>query len=339
MVKGFWLNRSHGIVAGEPKSFKSTLAMDMCVSIATGKPFMGVHEVVHQGPVIYIQNENSKWIMKDRLGKMASSKGIVGSVEHVSDRNLKLSWAPDMPIYMVNQQGFLISDPLHQEQMEKMIVKYKAALVVLDPLYLMFDGDINSAKELSPVLQWLLDIRYRLDCGVMLIHHYNKGSGSDTRRGGQRMLGSTTLHGWTESAWYIRNDAPDEEDADMPEEDINSEKIEAIVTMEREFRGAGLYPKADIGITMGPIGSFDYGVEAHSHVKKKTVDGKAQPADPEVCKRAVIQLIRSNPKGLSDDAISRLSGFGKTEIKKAVDMLADAGMVKRVNDMVVMRND
>jgi hypothetical protein len=40
MIKDFWMRGSHGIIAGEPKSFKSTLAMDMLTSVAADKPFL-----------------------------------------------------------------------------------------------------------------------------------------------------------------------------------------------------------------------------------------------------------------------------------------------------------
>jgi hypothetical protein len=36
LCEGFWMRNSHGIVAGEPKSFKSTLALDLMFSIASG---------------------------------------------------------------------------------------------------------------------------------------------------------------------------------------------------------------------------------------------------------------------------------------------------------------
>lgn len=335
MVKGFWLNRSHGIVAGEPKSFKSTLALDLSVSVASGKPFLEKYEVVHSGPVVYIQNENAKWIMKDRVSKICAAKGIVGKVE-VEGTKVKLEWAPEIPLYMVNQQSFLLSDPLHQDQLEQIIKSYEPSLVVLDPLYLMFDGDINSAKELSPVLQWLLDMRYRLNCGVMLIHHYNKGNGKDTRRGGQRMLGSTTLHGWTESAWYIRNDSNEElEDEDGGDEDINSELIEAQVTMEREFRGAGLYPKADLAIQMGEIGSFHYQARAQKHHEKANKEKDIPEGNKmEICMSEIKRTCKG--QAVPENELVKRLGFSADTVRRAVDSLVSSQVASRNPEGVIV---
>src|SRR5690606_41428795 len=64
-----WARRSHGIVAGEPKSFKSTYVMDLAISVASGEPFLGKYPVIESGPVIYVQNENADWILKDRIDR------------------------------------------------------------------------------------------------------------------------------------------------------------------------------------------------------------------------------------------------------------------------------
>ncbi len=270
MVDGIWMSSSHGIVAGEPKSFKSTLALDMAVAVASDTSFLGKYEVVRPGPVLYIQNENARWIMKDRMSKIAAHRNLIGAVNS-RGRKISITWAPDMPLFMVNQQSFLLTDPLHQKLLEKMIQEFQPKLIILDPLYLMFDGDVNSARELNPVLSWLLEIKHKYNTGVMLVHHYNKGNnnpGTSTKRGGQRMLGSTTLHGWIESAWYIEVDSK-----------AKSELGTASLRFDREFRGAGLHPELDINIIMGDIGSTDYDVEVNvRRSQPKVTRGKKKGA-------------------------------------------------------------
>src|SRR5690606_4156884 len=195
LVEGFWMRRSHGIVAGEPKSFKSTYVMDLALSVASGKPFLGEHKVLEPGPVIYIQNENADWIIKDKHEKMIVSRGLTGKVKVQGPRKLKIQFPQDLPLYFINQQGFQLNNTEHQEILENFIKEIQPVLIIFDPLYLMFEGDVNSAKELNPVLNWMLHIKNFYKTGVIAIHHYNKGGSSGTWRGGQRMLGSTTLHG------------------------------------------------------------------------------------------------------------------------------------------------
>lgn len=199
LIDEWWTRGSHGIIAGEPKSWKSTLAMDMAVSIASGKPFLGQFKVNTQGPVIIVQNENAAWIIRERMAAIATHRGLVGKVE---DRTI--TWPPHLPIYYINNQAFTISNESHRIMLEDLIKEIKPVLLIMDPLYLMFDGDINSAKDLNPALSWLLWLKNEYNLSIVLVHHWRKSQGS-TKRGGQRMLGSTTLHGWVESAWYVQS--------------------------------------------------------------------------------------------------------------------------------------
>lgn len=268
LVEGFWARRSHGIVAGEPKVFKSTFTLDLAISVASGQPFLGKFPVLEPGPVILVQNENAEWLMKDKIEKVIANRGLAGSVKRISDRTYEINFPRSIPLYSINQQGYLLNNPEHQEAMEKLIQEIKPVLVIFDPLYLMFDGDINSAKELNPVLNWLLKLKNDYKTGVMLIHHYNKGTGGTSWRGGQRMLGSTTLHGWIESAWYLQANEPEE--ASHKEVDKVSDSPASVI-MTREFRTAGHYPKIELKLKMGEFGTPRYEVDAEVYQE----EGKA----------------------------------------------------------------
>jgi hypothetical protein len=311
LVEGFWTRKSHGIVSGEPKSFKSTIVMDLAISIASGKPFLGKFTVVERGPVLIVQNENAAWIMKDRLIKIRGSRDLLGKIDISETGEINVTWAPELPIYYINQQGFMFTDPAHREIVEKIMTTIKPKLVIFDPMYLMFDGDLNQAKDLSPTLNWLLSIKEKHSCSVIVIHHWRKNTAGSDTRAGQRMLGSTTLHGWVESAWYLqvntdKKEASIDQDVDEtltgePEKanggqrqrsaeardgrtvvnddqsqvnvdtEFNRPNATVNLTLEREFRGAGTYPKIDLSIKMGDFGSSVYQVEVLTHTPNKEV--------------------------------------------------------------------
>lgn len=260
MVKGFWGRASHGMVAGMPKTMKSTMVQDFAVSIASGKPFLGKYEVIEQGPVLIVQNENADYIMRDRNEKMITNKGLTGNAS-IKRNKLKVEFAPDLPIYFINQQGFSISNDTHKKKLEKKIEQIKPVLVIFDPLYLMFEGDLNSGSDINPALNWLLSLKKKYDTSVMLIHHYNKGGLGTPQRGGARMAGSVFLYGWIESAWYLQRDEIEEEviaaDASPDESSIDP----TVVMMDREFRFAGHYPNLDLHVAMGEIGNPYYDVD------------------------------------------------------------------------------
>lgn len=321
LVEDYWLKESHGIVAGEPKSFKSTLVLDMCVSIASGEPFHG-HEILSPGPVLYIQNENAAWIMQDRLEKMTNEKGLVGAV-HIDDDSITVEWPEDLPLHFVNNTGFMLTDPTHQLLFEAMLEKYRPVMVVLDPLYLMFEGSLNVADEITPILRFLMGMRFKYKTAMCVIHHYNKGGAATTSRGGQRMLGSTTLHGWIESAWYIQAHSEMDEESDNPD---------ATITLQREFRGSGITPPVDITIGMGDVGEAKYSVSIDKHVPQ--MEEKDKPKNNGSADRDIIGYLKTRKEGATESAIISHTGYRTDIVRNMIDTLCAAGKLKRKGPQV-----
>jgi len=322
LVEGFWTRESHGIVAGEPKAFKSVLTLDLAISVASGHPFLGQFPVYQQGPVLVIQNENSDWIMKDRVQKIISHKGLVGDMKIVG-RTLGGHFPPILPLHFINQQGFQFRDPVHCEIVEKTIQEIEPVLVIFDPLYLMFDGDMNTSKDLSPALTWLLNLKKRYKMGVVLVHHWNKGGQSP--RGGQRMLGSTTLHGWVESAWYLRvqgsNDSKQQEDEEGVFVDRPSGEPVSLV-VEREFRGAGTYPKIESTIKMGDPGDPTYNIDFKKHV------GRGHRSITPDLRSDILNSLEMSSGGVSQRKLAEDTGAGRRAIKEVLDQLKEEGIIK-----------
>ena len=298
LVRDYWMRNSHGIIAGEPKSFKSTLAMDMMFSVASDRPFLGIHPVEYGGPVLIVQNENADWIMKDRLEKLAFSRGEVGNVKTAEGKKIRIEWARNLPMFFINSQGFTLDDAANKESLEELIRRIRPVAIKLDPLYLMFSGDVNSAKDLGPVLQWCLYIKQTYNCSVILVHHYNKNG--ESKRGGQRMLGSTTLHGWIESAWYLQTD------------DEN-------IVLDREFRGAGIYHKASLNIQMGGFGDPRYSVT--------TGELREDAGGDEV-----LEILSQSAELLSLSRIAKLAGKSRDWVEARLAKLMKEDLIQRVGE-------
>jgi len=328
LVEGFWMRRSHGIVAGEPKSFKSVLTLDLAVSVASGESFLGQFPVLEKGPVIIVQNENADWIMKDRLEKIITHKGLVGNVESRKNNIIHVTFPPILPLHFINQQGFLLNDEKHQEILEKYIEEVRPLLVMFDPLYLMFDGDVNSAKDLNPVLNWMLHLKNEYNTGVIAIHHWNKGSGRKgvPARGGQRMLGSTTLHGWVESAWYVGVKG-EEEGPETVEVEKSAGKPISIV-MDREFRAGGTRPKVEASIRIAEVGEPEYSVTVKKHV------GKSHANATETLKFHIVNILDSYEGPVSLRKLAEDTGSGRRAIGRALDALSEEGVINRTSEGV-----
>jgi hypothetical protein len=251
MIEGVWQRTSHGMIAGEPKTYKSVIATDMAVAVASGQPFLGKYKVKHQGPVMYIQEENSPWLVKDRIEKIAYARGVLeGQVEQVSPRKFNVKMPPQLPLYFLNNMGFDFTNQEDRKFLEESIQQIRPVLIIFDPLYLMLgDKDESSSKDIRPVLNWLLYLRYQYKTSVIIIHHWNKSGKSE--RGGQRMLGSVLFHGWVESAMYTKII------------DEQSHQIE----VEREFRSFSKPNNLNITFNFGEPGDNSYEAVINTEAK------------------------------------------------------------------------
>ena len=325
MVEGWWGRRSHGLVAGQPKVFKSTYVHDLAISVASGKPFLGKYKVMEKGPVIMIQNENVDWLMTDRTEKMIVSKGIVGKVKIKNSHTVHIKWPEDLPFYSINQQGFQLDNEDHQKQIEDLIKEVKPVLVIFDPLYLMFAGNLNAAEELNPVLNWLLYLKNKYKTSIMVVHHYNKST--EANRGGQKMLGSVVLHGWVESAWYIRRKKQQNTNTNVND---NEQLLEPTsVILEREFRTAGSYPELELKLSMGEYGSSHYEVETEIYVEEEDGKGADDSLKDELIRDYIIQVLKSaayplNKKELIEKLFKTYpdSRVSQRKIKSIIDDMA-----------------
>lgn len=308
LVEGIWGRKSHGVVAGMPKTFKSTLVHDLAVSIASGKPFLNKFPVLESGPVIIIQNENADYIMKDRTERLLKSKNLITPIKQLGGRKLRITLPEKLPIYFINQQNFSISNEEHRLELENMIEKINPVLVIFDPLYLMFDGEMNSAKELTPVLNWLLTLKKQ--CGVMVIHHYNKNS---LMSKGSRMMGSIVLYGWIESAWYLSK----KENEEFEFEDFNDQKTPPII-LSREFRMAGSYPDLNISLDLT---DDDY---------KVSVDIESEISDNNSITHQVLSYLDSIPRSRKE--ISKLTKIDEQDLNGILKKLCGQNKVTLVKE-------
>jgi len=264
LVKDIWTAQSHGIIGGEPKTSKTTLALALGLSVASGKPFLGKYPVGVQGPVLIVQEENAPWMMQDRLRKLAAYSGLISerqAVMRTARRDdlarkgrvvVDLDFPRDIPLRFLNNYGFDLDIEEHRDMLEEEVAQVKPALVVLDPLYLLLGGaDLDKASSLRPFLKWLLHLRYSYGTAIAVVHHFRKASGPPGQhqgRAGQRVLGSTTLHGWSDTAIYASA--------------RDSDRTGWVSTrIETEFRSMAPQQPLDLAMTLGQPGNLHMEVD------------------------------------------------------------------------------
>lgn len=149
-------------VSGNPGSYKSFLALDWALSVATGRNWQGLH--TRPGPVIYVAGE-----------------GAAGSQDRVKAW-LKHNGVDDVPAdqFLFLPRTVLTLD-VEWELMTALVEELRPSLVVLDTQQRVSAGvEENSAKETSElVARW--DWLVQHGATVLLVHHLGKDASKGAR--------------------------------------------------------------------------------------------------------------------------------------------------------------
>ena len=231
LIKDFWMDHSHGIVAGEPKTFKSYLAMDMAVSIASGRDFLDKYPV-KKGKVLIVQEENDDHTLKKRLVGIKQNKGLIKTSVTLTGKDVfTVDWGKKIPLYFINRQNFQLDRIDMLTELCEVIKKLKPTLLILDPFYMMFTGNINEQISVAPILRNLSEISKTYEISVMLIHHNHKNSygKNSSTRAGQKIYGSFALHGWAACGLYLNRPSDAKNDIVVTREFRNSTQKSPVI--------------------------------------------------------------------------------------------------------------
>lgn len=194
LVGGEIAKGTTGLLIGEPKKGKSTLAVQLSLCIATGKDFIGRY--TYQTPTLYLAAEGARGAFQARVRTAAKTLGV-------DDRAVQ--WHIQPPGFT----DWLITG----SKFRRLIDRSRAGFVVLDtyPLFAAQPYNVNDAAEwLSKVLLPLRVITIDTGCTFLLIHHMGKNG---DKTGWQKMLGTTRQFGDTDFTWRFE---AQEEEASSP---------------------------------------------------------------------------------------------------------------------------
>jgi hypothetical protein len=203
LVEDIWMQANVGWIAGVGKSYKSTLSLDLALSIASGTPFLGQYKVVKPGPVLMVQEEDPVWRVARRLQAMARRKDLTPIQLSRDMYGITLTVEKDKPIPLIScvSGGCVLTDPQKLVEVEMAIAKYKPCFVLLDPWYQMAAGlDEFKAGDVTELLFQIKQWRNKYDCAIGIVHHYRKGNSGDGR---DRLYGSMAFYAWAENSLFV----------------------------------------------------------------------------------------------------------------------------------------
>jgi hypothetical protein len=187
LIEGLWANQGVGIVGGEPKSYKSWLALDLAVSVASGAPCLRRFPARQKGPVVFFPAEDPLHVVRARLQAITQAAGVA-----FETLDLHVITAPTLRLDVADDRV----------RLRNAVADVRPKLLVLDPFVRLHRADENAAAEVAPLLGFLRTLQRRYGTAVVMVHHARKGAAH--ARAGQALRGSSELHAWGDSNLYLR---------------------------------------------------------------------------------------------------------------------------------------
>lgn len=228
LVKDLLVRNSVGFIAGEPKSRKSWIALDLAFSVAMngaghGTQFLGHYDVEHSGPVLYVALEDGGWLVKERSDKIWRFKNrtVNQGMEVKPDGTMFWSEVPSpskldrLNIDVLAGQPMDLSDPEDRHRLLDVISdghelpsgeRQPYTLVIIDTMMRAVGRlDMNSSTEVMAMLNpfTVYTQQPNVMTSIVFVHHFNKSQRDGDTRGGTRLMGSQAFHAWAADSLYV----------------------------------------------------------------------------------------------------------------------------------------
>lgn len=148
------------LLAGPSKAGKSFALIELCVSIAEGRKWLGWD--CAQGRVMYVNLE------LDRVSCLHRFKDVYDS----------LGWKPNnlSKIDIWNLRGKTVPMDKLAPKLIRRALKKNYIAIVIDPIYKVITGDENSAGDMALFCNQFDKVCTELGAAVIYCHHHSKGS-------------------------------------------------------------------------------------------------------------------------------------------------------------------
>jgi regulatory protein RepA len=180
-------------IAGEPKTTKTWAGLEIAIALSSGTRAFGEFSVPQPRAVAVFLAEDDRHSVRNRLRALAHGQGLPPeeAVQKVYVRcrgSLDLQYDRDLCRLIADCRMY--PEPV--------------GLLILDPLRDLHQAEEDKSGPMSDVMARLRALRDILGCSVLFVHHTSKSSKeTNGRREGQRMRGSSAIHGAVDGGVYM----------------------------------------------------------------------------------------------------------------------------------------
>jgi hypothetical protein len=190
-VTGLITRGGTAVIGGPPKAAKKTwLATEIAIAVASETPVCGEF-FAEPGHVRYFYAEDTKRQIRNRIRALLAGAGRA---------------MPAGRLHLEPRGSFI--DVMQDAELAWIVascrIGVKPDLLVLDPLSDIHSGEEDKRDSMREVMRRLRLLGELLGCTVLAVHHAGKPSEATAKRGGgQRLRGSSSIHGSIDSGLYF----------------------------------------------------------------------------------------------------------------------------------------
>lgn len=152
---------------GPMKSGKTWAALDLCIAVALGQPWLGKFDNTYKQParVLAVLLEDNVRRLRKRLWELTRSRGTTPNNEDLQE-HLRISRSP-----------LRLPDESDQRRLIAEIKKWGAVLVVIDNLTRVMVGDPNGTRDAAAFTRAWTELGDATGASIVFLHHMKKPMG------------------------------------------------------------------------------------------------------------------------------------------------------------------
>ncbi len=164
LIDGIFAKGQPCIIAASKKSLKTTIAIEMTLSLASGNKFLNKFYVPRPVRVALMSGESGDAVIQETARRIAKSKPWI----NLSDYENAL-WSFSLP---------KIGQPQTKKTLTKLIRDNNIEVLIIDPAYLCLElgDDAGNLFSVGPKLLELSEVGRDTGCTPVIIHHNRKGN-------------------------------------------------------------------------------------------------------------------------------------------------------------------
>ncbi len=168
LIKDVLVAGQPAVIGGRSKVLKTSIAVDLAISLGSGMPFLNHFTVEQVANVGLFSGESGAATIRETAQRVATSKQF-------DLRYCSVFWGFDLP---------KLHNSDHLEHLKNLIVEKKLDVVLVDPLYLSLlspetASAANNLFAMGAALLPLSELAQQTGCTPILLHHFRKNSAVD----------------------------------------------------------------------------------------------------------------------------------------------------------------